>query len=114
MPHSSKLCVNYILFNEGGGATGIFMFLPRHFISNKGKGILIVQFPGSAAVPPPRLCAGVCTGAHAHTAEGKQGERERHMRVFISHSGAEQRSRRVGTLSPPVGVGFSGYQAHTL
>lgn len=59
------------------------MFLPHHFISNKGKGILIVQFPRSAVVMEPRLCSSVrvcvhtCTHTQTHTHTGKEGKQER-------------------------------------
>lgn len=55
------------------------MFLPHHFISNKGKGIpLMVQFPRSMVVMEPKLCS-VC--AVPHTWEvgrgGKEGKAHR-------------------------------------
>lgn len=108
MPHSSKLCINYILFREGGGVTGIFMFLPRHFNSNEGKGILIVPFPRSTAVMSPRLCTGVCTGVGAHTLRrGTTGEEEEaHEGLYLAKRN-RTKERESGTASPL--IGFSGY-----
>ena len=62
MLHSPKLHINDILFKEGGGAVHTHV-LPHRFISNKGKGILIVQFSRSTVVTEPRLCS----GTHIHT-----------------------------------------------
>ena len=56
MSHSPKLCINDILFKEGRGISYFCSFLIVSF-SNKGKGILTVQFSRSTVVMEPRLCS---------------------------------------------------------
>lgn len=59
------------------------MFLPHHFISNKGKGIpLIVQFPRSAVVVEPQFAVPARMHTHGRR-KNKEERRKRHMGVFI-------------------------------